>query len=148
MFKSETPKSAMNELPSSRSRFLAELDSSGILDNSRAKLISYIHDSYQINRGFNHVSILAVGSSGVGKSSTINHMFNIGGNGVQFAKTSSIKSERRITSEFLAFADDPDLEVKNLVLGIVDTPGFNDTDGLMQDACNFYSIKQFLIIIG
>ena len=28
-------------------------------------------------------------------------------------------------------------------MGIVDTPGFNDTDGLKQDACNFYSIKRF-----
>ena len=25
----------------------------------------------------------------------------------------------------------------------MDSPGFNDTDGLPQDACNFYSIKQF-----
>ena len=137
------------ELPSSKGRMLAEAKSLGLLgpqpslDKPRAKLISYIYDSDKISRGFNHVSILLVGSSGVGKSSTINHLLNIGGKGVQFAKTSSTTSETRITSEFLAFADDPKLEVKNLVLGIVDTPGFNDTDGLTQDACNFYSIKKF-----
>lgn len=137
------------ELPSSKSYLQAEAVSLGLLGRNpslnkpRAKLISYINDSNKINRGFNHVSILLVGSSGVGKSSTINHLLNIGGKGIQFAKTSSTKSETRITSEFLAFADDPSLEVKNLVLGIVDTPGFNDTDGITQDACNFYSIKRF-----
>ena len=88
-------------------------------------------------------ALLVVGSSGVGKSSTVNHLLNIGEEKVKFAKTNSTTSETKITSEFLAFADDPDLEVKNLVLGIVDTPGFNDTDGLKQDACNFYSIKEF-----
>ena len=146
----ETPtKSAFKQLPSSKRDLQTEATSLGLLgkdanlNKPRAKLISYIHDSHKINRSLNHVSLLLVGSSGVGKSETINHLLNIGGKGVQFAKTSSTKSETRITSEFLAFADDPDLEVKNLVLGIVDTPGFNDTDGLTQDACNFYSIKKF-----
>ena len=149
MSKNSPSKSAMKELPSSIEDVLTEVVSLDIfkngtnLDEPRAKLISYINDSHKIKRGFNHVSILLVGSSGVGKSSTINHLLNIGGEGVQFAKTSSTKSETRITSEFLAFADDPDLEVQNLVMGIVDTPGFNDTDGLTQDACNFYSIKKF-----
>ena len=139
----------MMEPPSSKRRLLDEATSLGLsgrkpsLDKPRAKLISYIHDSINIKRGFNHVSILVVGSSGVGKSSTINHLLNIGGEGVQFTQTSSTRSETRITSEFLAFADDPKLEVKNLVLGIVDTPAFNGTDDTKQDACNFYSIKKF-----
>ena len=129
---------------------LAEAYSLGLLgtnpnlDKPRAKLISYVRDSFQINRGYNHVSLLVVGSSGVGKSSTVNHLLNIGTEEeFKFTKINHTKSETRITSEFLAFADDPVLEVKDLVLGIVDTPGFNDTDGLTQDACNFYSIKKF-----
>ena len=142
-------KNAVKELPSSKQDLLIEATSLGLLgkdatlDKPRAKLISYIHDSHKINRSLNHVSLLLVGSSGVGKSETINHLLNIGEERGQFAKTSTTKSETRITSEFLAFADDPNLEVKNLVLGIVDTPGFNDTDGLKQDACNFYSIRKF-----
>ena len=149
MWKNTPLKSTMKELPSSKRSLMTEAFSLNLfkndpnLDKPRAKLISYIHDSDKIKRGFNHVSILLVGSSGVGKSSTVNHLLNIGGEGVQFAKTSSTTSETRITSEFLAFADDPDLEVQNLVMGIVDTPGFNDTNGLTQDACNFYSIKRF-----
>ena len=139
----------MKELPSSKAGVVYEATSLGLLgklpslEKPRAKLISYIYDSDKIKRGFNHVSILMVGSSGVGKSSTINHLLNIGGEGVQFAKASRTKSETKITSEFLAFADDPNLEVKNLVMGIVDTPGFNDTAGVKQDACNVYSIKKF-----
>ena len=101
------------------------------LEKPRAKLISYICDSIKIKRGLDHVSILMVGTTGIGKSLTINHLLNIGAEKkVQFAKTSRTESETRITSEFLAFADDPNLEIKNLVTGIVDTPGFNDTGGL------------------
>ena len=149
LFKSKTPKSAMNGLPSSKSNFLDEFYSLGLtekssnLKNPRAKLFTYIFNSHKIGRGFNHASILVVGSSGVGRSSTINHMFNVGGEGIPFAAINYTEYETRITSEFLAFADDPDLEVKNLVLGIVDTPGFNDINGFKQDTCNFYSIKKF-----
>ena len=148
LFKSKTPKSAMNELPSSKRNFLDEFyslcltEKSSNLKNPRAKLFTYIFNSHKIGRGFNHASILVVGQCGMGRSSTINHMFNVG-RGIPFAAINYTEYETRITSEFLAFADDPDLEVKNLVMGIVDTPGFNDTDGLKQDACNFYSIKKF-----
>ena len=151
MYKRKAPsKSAMKELPSSKRGLLYEAISLGLLgkspnlDQPRAKLISYIHDSVNINRSLNHVSILVVGSTGVGKSSTINHLLNIGAEEkVEFAKINRGQSETKITSEFLAFADNSNLEVKNLVLGIVDSPGFNDTKGTIQDACNFYSIKKF-----
>ena len=151
MFTSKTSrKSVMKELPSSKRDLKAEMTSLGILnkkpilDKPRARLISYVGASNIIRRGYNRVSILMVGSTGAGKSSTINHLLNIGAEErFEFAKINHTKSETRTTSEFLAFADDPDLEVKNLVLGIVDTPGFNYTDGLTQDACNFYSIKKF-----
>ena len=140
----------MKELPSSKRASLDEATYLGILGpdpnltQPRARLLTYTYDSRKIQRGFNYVSILVLGTTGVGKSSTVNHLLNIGTEEeFKFAKINHTKSETRITREFLAFADDPDLEAKNLVMGIVDTPGFNDTDGLKQDACNFYSIKKF-----
>ena len=106
--------------------------------------MSHAYNSYKIGRGLGQASILLVGSSGVGKSSTVNHMFGMKeGEGVNFAKTSSSTSETRTTTEFLIKVDHPDYKVTDLKLGLVDTPGFNDTDGMRQDACNFFSIKQF-----
>ena len=142
------PKIKMNPIPSNRQQALKEATALGILGpspnlkNPRAKLLSFIKDSTKIGRGFNQASILVVGSSGVGKSSTINHLLNIG-EGIQFAKTSACKSETRTTSEFILIADEPKYAVADLQLGVVDTPGFNDTAGTKQDACNFYSIKRF-----
>ena len=151
MFTSKTSrKSVMKELPSSKPDLIVEMASLDLLnkkqnlDEPRAKVISYAGFSNIIRRGYNRVSILVVGSAGAGKSSTINHLLNTGAEErVEFAKINHTKSETRITSEFLAFADDRDLQVENLVMGIVDTPGFNDTDGVKQNACNFYSIKKF-----
>ena len=108
----------------------------------RAQLCHFMTESRKIGRSPIYASILMVGSSGVGKSSTINHLFDTG-DGIEFAKTSDSQSETRNTSEFVLTVDEPKFEVSDLQLGIVDTPGFNDTDGLRQDACNFYSIKQF-----
>ena len=72
----------------------------------------------------------------------MNHLFAMKENSVNFAKTSDEVSETRVTTEYEISADDPGYEVSELKLGLVDSPGFNDTDGMRQDACNFYSIKQ------
>ena len=77
---------------------------------------------------------------GVGKSSTVNHLFGMS-NEVQFAKTSDRKSETRVTTEYEIIGEDED--TTGIKIGVVDSPGFNDTDGTAQDACNFYSIKSF-----
>ena len=79
-----------------------------------------------------------VGTSGVGKSSTVNHLL-----GVELAKTSECQSETRSTQEFTIHGSDPKYEVEKLTLGLVDTPGFCDTDGTRQDACNLLSIQKF-----
>ena len=102
------------------------------------------YQSHVKRRSFNSASILLVGNSGVGKSSTINHLFNLGKESkIHFAKTHGSTSETRDTQEYLLSTDDPEYEVKDLTLGVVDSPGFNDTDGTAQDACNMYSIKRF-----
>ena len=113
--------------------------------NKRNQLLAHMWNSHNIGRSIDRASILLVGSSGVGKSSTINHLFDLKENQtVCFAKTSDDSSETRTTTEFLLEVNSPRLfETSGLKLGLVDTPGFNDTDGSKQDACNFYSIKKF-----
>ena len=138
----------LKSMPTSRRGFFKESLSLGLLESEpslrepRAKLFSIINDSRKINRAINRASILLLGSSGVGKSSTINHLFSTG-DGIQFAKTSDTQSETRVTTEFILTADEPEYEVQDLQLSIVDSPGFNDTEGYKQDACNFYSIDRF-----
>ena len=108
----------------------------------RAKLCHFMTASGQIKRSPCYTSILLVGVTGVGKSSTVNHLLNTSG-AIKFAKTHDTRSATRDTSEFFFTVDEPKFEVSDLQLGIVDTPGFSDTVGLKQEACNFYSIKQF-----
>ena len=38
--------------------------------------------------------------------------------------------------------------MKGLTLSIIDTPGFNDTSGIAQDACNITSIKNFFATLN
>ena len=108
------------------------------LQEPRAKLMDFINSSRKIKRSMNHVSILLVGRSGVGKSSTINHLL-----GDEIAKTSEFQSETRFTQEFIVCGSAPRFAVEELPLGVVDTPGFGDTAGSNQDACNFFSIQEF-----
>ena len=141
--------------PPPRSIKALEKESSdrGLLNNAndvnihdkRTQLLRNIWSSYKMKRSIEKASILLVGSSGVGKSSTINHLFGLSETeSINFAKTSDSKSETRTTTEFVIEVDSPErYETSGLRLGLVDTPGFNDTDGTKQDACNFYSIKEF-----
>ena len=86
--------------------------------------------------------ILLVGTSGAGKSSTINHLLDTG-EGVPVAITSDRMSKTTATSEYVLVVDEPDYEVCGLTMSIIDTPGLNDTAGVNQDACNLASIKKF-----
>ena len=96
----------------------------------RKELLFLQHQSTQIGRGMGQVSVLLVGSSGVGKSSTVNHLFDLDEKAsIHFAKTNSSISETRRTTEYVLRVDEPEYEVKGLELGLVDSPGFNDTDG-------------------
>ena len=108
------------------------------LEEQRAKLLKYIQNSMKIKRSSNHVSIMLVGPSGVGKSATVNHLL-----GTKLATTSEAKSETRSTKEFIIHGSYSKYGVENLSLGLVDTPGFCDTDGSKQDACNLLSVKRF-----
>ena len=105
--------------------------------------LSHMFSSKQAGRSFNGVSTILLGQSGHGKSSMINHLL-----GVDIAKTSNKQSETRSTTEFKLVGPEPTLGVSDLNLCLVDTPGFGDTDGLAQDACNLASIAGFLATGG
>ena len=109
----------------------------------RIKLCYYIISSEKINRPLHSPMILLVGSSGVGKSSTINHLLDTG-EGDPVAMISDQESKTNATTEYLLTVDEPDYEVRDLSMSIIDTPGLNDTAGVDQDACNFASMKEFL----
>ena len=86
-----------------------------------------------------HASILLIGSTGDGKSATINHLLN-----TDTINTGSYEPETRKTVEYLFALNNHDNEDdSDQKLGIIDTPGFNDPRGIKQDACNLHSIKQF-----
>ena len=86
-----------------------------------------------------HASVLLIGSTGDGKSDTINHLLN-----TDTINTGSYEPETRETVEYLVAVNNLDNEDDfDLKLGIIDTPGFNDPRGIKQDACNLQCIKQF-----
>ena len=78
------------------------------------------------------------GNTGAGKSSTINHLMNC-----EMILTSNRSSETRTVTEYSKTCAVPELGLKGLRMNIVDTPGFGDTDGPQQDACNLCAIKKF-----
>ena len=110
------------------------------LRKPRAKLIDAVGASRRIRRSINHVSILLFGRSGVGKSSTINHLLGIND---EIAIGNDFLSETRSTQEVVVYGSEPRYEVEELPLGVVDTPGFGDIGGPYQDACNFFSVHKF-----
>ena len=141
------PRNWLQPLPGSVEEFQKELRSFQNLDPDsepppRAKLYHFLLSSVKIKRPFGSSMILLVGCSGVGKSSTINHLFDTG-EGLPVAMTSASESETKATSEYVLIVDEPSVEVSDLKMAIIDTPGSNDTDGIKQDACNFVSIKRF-----
>ena len=80
--------------------------------NFRKQLLCHMYDSFKIGRAMGKGSILLVGSSGVGKSSTVNHLFSINKDClIEFAKTSQETSETRVTTEYEIDANDLGFEV-------------------------------------
>ena len=79
------------------------------------------------------------GKSGAGKSSTANHLLNS-----NILTVGHSATETRSVSELVATSSSRTLNVKNLALSLVDSPGLNGDSGIDQDACNMWAIKKFL----
>ena len=110
----------------------------------RKKFLRHVSQSHDIRRSFRRGSILVLGSAGVGKTSTINHLFSVRKDQpIEIGKKIDTTTETWITSEYIISNDDTEYEVSDLQMGLIDSPGFNDPLGLAQDACNLYSIKDF-----
>ncbi len=105
----------------------------------------------QENQCLDHVRFLLLGATGSGKSATIQHLFGHNNDLSEFGlKSADGSSETRETVEYefkfrrkLSTGDEYHL-AETITLGIVDTPGLEDTDGEEQDARNLASIKTFV----
>ena len=115
------------------------------VETLRAQLSGNILQTHAIGRDKAKASILLIGESGVGKSSTINHLFGLSEElSGPFVNTNNFHSETRATTEYVIEVDSRKrFCTTGLKLAVVDTPGFGDDDGLKQDACNLNSIKTF-----
>lgn len=101
------------------------------------KMINFIKASYQIERCINQATILVVGASGDGKSSTINHFFD-----QEIFPTSSETSCTKATEERFVVSSSDELKINNLKLAVVDSPGFHDVISSRM-AGNINSIRNF-----
>ncbi|XP_065650046.1 uncharacterized protein LOC100206774 isoform X7 [Hydra vulgaris] len=106
--------------------------------NPRQKLISYMYQSDNANRCPFKTTCMLFGKSGVGKSSFINHLI-----GHDLLKTNPLKSETRDIQEVVLSMKEPSLDVSNLQLTFVDTPGYFDKDGDKQDKRNYKALKEY-----
>ena len=79
--------------------------------------------SKKIGRGFGHTSILLLGSTGVGKSSTINHLFSprtingelaVDRRNFEFARTNAHVSETTCTTEYVLSVDNDKIGDKDI----------------------------------
>ena len=102
-----------------------------------------IYESFSRKRAIGCTSVLVFGTSGVGKSSAVNFLFDIKQCDVNTAKTSEHTSETRCVSELIIQTIENEYETRDIRVAIVDSPGINDTHGHAQDACNAFAIKKF-----
>ena len=102
--------------------------------------MSMIRNSIRAHRSSNKAIIFLYGMTGSGKSSTLNHLFN----NQDMLKVSDYKSCTKDVVEYVVTMTSDDFRLRNLEIGFIDTPGWGDTDGTIQDAVNISSIEIFL----
>ena len=100
-----------------------------------------VQASLNAQRACNEAIIFAYGSTGAGKTSSLNHLFD----SEIIPKSKKGSSDTHAVSEFVSVMSSPKWEVTNLEIGFIDLPGWGDTQGDAQDARNLAAIEQFTI---
>ncbi|RUS30366.1 hypothetical protein BC938DRAFT_479496 [Jimgerdemannia flammicorona] len=135
------PQLPMIELPSDPSRLVTDL-----IDNPQyGKHLGWImaQRSASALRSHNNPTIMLVGLSGAGKSTTINRLFN--------SDICDIGCSRSTTNGITEhFVEIPSLRsgINNLRLSVIDTPGFHDTAGIDSDAIHAVCMQKFIKFPG
>ena len=107
----------------------------------RERLLHSIYCSRSAQRETGRMTILMFGATGVGKSCTRNFLFNLDSNNT--CTLSNVESYTREVSELVIYSPDEAFETCDIKVGMIDSPGLCDTEGLTQDACNAYAIRRF-----
>ena len=102
--------------------------------------ITMVGNSLRAHRSSNKAIIFLYGITGSGKSSTLNHLFNT----KDMLEVSEVKSCTKDVAEYVVTMSSDDYKLNNLEIGFIDTPGWNDTSGTLQDAVNLASVTKFL----
>ncbi|RUS26512.1 hypothetical protein BC938DRAFT_470665 [Jimgerdemannia flammicorona] len=138
---SPLPPLPMIEIPSDPSRLVTDL-----IDNPQyGKHLGWImaQRSASALRSHNNPTIMLVGLSGAGKSTTINRLFDS-----EICKIGSSSSTTKNVTEH--FVEIPSLRsgISNLRLSVIDTPGFHDTNGIYSDAVHAVCMQEFIKFPG
>ncbi|XP_047127384.1 uncharacterized protein LOC100205605 isoform X2 [Hydra vulgaris] len=106
--------------------------------NPRQKLITYMYQSLDANRSPFKTTCMIFGQSGVGKSLFLNHFI-----GRDVLNINSFTSETRDVKEIVLTMKEPSLNVSNLQLTFVESPGYFDDKDDKQDEINYNSLKEY-----
>ncbi|XP_065650044.1 uncharacterized protein LOC105843976 isoform X3 [Hydra vulgaris] len=147
-FISYVQKQHLTPMPITIERMVSEARQLGFTDNHRyghikdlsprQKLLTYMFQSFDASRSPFKTTCMIFGQSGVGKSSFINHLI-----GRDLLKTNCVTSETKDIKEIVLTMKEPSLNVSNLQLTFVDTPGYFDDKGAKQDKINYKALKVY-----
>ncbi|RUP45232.1 hypothetical protein BC936DRAFT_148447 [Jimgerdemannia flammicorona] len=131
------PNPRMVDIPTIPSELVAMVQ--GDPDSAKHPGYYMAQRSVSARRSPNNPTILLVGMSGAGKSTTINSLFSS-----KICATGNNKSVTKDVTEFYVNIPSKRCGINNLKLSIIDTPGFGDSNGEPKsDAKHAVCMKRF-----
>ena len=110
----------------------------GKINHERA--INMVKNSLTAQRSCNEAIIFTYGLTGAGKTSTLNHIFGMD----EIIIKKHRQADTTLISEYIATMKSDKWKVKDLEIGFIDVPGWNDTRKGGQDAINMANIDYFI----